>query len=59
MLAELRKHLQQKLLEFGRTISAQEAERESLKVHDPRTPEEKTRAQDLLTLVLQLDDDVT
>ena len=54
----MRQRLKDKLIQFGRMMAEQEAQRESLKVYEPRSTEEQTRASDLLTLVLEYDDEV-
>ncbi|CAK8694543.1 unnamed protein product [Clavelina lepadiformis] len=56
---DMRHHLATKVMEYGRAACEQELQREAMKVHDPRTAEEQMRASDLLSLVLEFDEEGT
>lgn len=54
--SELRETLKKNLIIFGEYKRQQDMERKAYEVQDPRTSEEKVRASDLLTLVLEFDE---
>jgi len=56
--AEAREHLKKKFMEFSKSMYDREVEQASLQVREPRTEEEQMRASDLLSLVLEFDDEV-
>nr|CAB3266505.1 sperm-associated antigen 17 [Phallusia mammillata] len=56
---EIRQHLKTKLIEFSKTAYEHELQRSAVQVQDPRTDEEQMRASDLLSLVLEFDDEGT
>jgi len=45
-------------MEFSKSMYDREVEQASLQVREPRTEEEQMRASDLLSLVLEFDDEV-
>ncbi|XP_039272076.2 sperm-associated antigen 17-like [Styela clava] len=54
--SDLRSHLRNNLIEIGNMIKNREKQRQEAEVNDPRSWDEKVRANDLLSLVLEFDE---
>lgn len=54
--SDLRAHLKKNLIEIGNMIKNREKQRQDAEVSDPRSWDEKVRANDLLSLVLEFDE---